>query len=119
MNHRFLFVFIALVCLAGSAQAQMTDNQVMEYVVQGLSAGKSQQQIGKELLIRGVSMSQIEKLKKRYEESGADITALSQGSDLRGTTSASQSTMLGSQRSDLFRDVSNDDSDRAPSSQNG
>ena len=51
-----------MVCLAGSAQAQMTDNQVMEYVVQGLSAGKSQQQIGKELLIRGVSMSQIEKL---------------------------------------------------------
>lgn len=119
MNYRFLFVFIALVCLGVRAQAQMTDNQVMEYVVQGLSAGKSQQQIGKELLIRGVSMSQIEKLKKRYEESGADITKLSQGSDSRSTTSSSQSTTLGTQRSDLFRDVSNDDSDRVPSLQNG
>ncbi|MDE6070435.1 MAG: hypothetical protein K2F92_06165, partial [Alistipes sp.] len=69
MKYRFLVVFAALLCLAGRAQAQMTDDQVMEYVVQGLSAGKTEQQIGKELLVRGVSMTQIEQLKKKYEES--------------------------------------------------
>lgn len=109
MKYRFLIVFVALLCLAGRAQAQMTDDQVMEYVVQGMSAGKTEQQIGKELLVRGVSMTQIEQLKKKYEESRTEGFVV----DPRKNANAAQSSTSGTQRSDLFRDVSNSDADRS------
>ena len=47
MNHRFLIVFAALIALCGQVQAQMTDEQVIEYVQQGVSSGKTQQQLGR------------------------------------------------------------------------
>lgn len=116
MNYKFLIVFFASVCLAGRAQAQMTDEQVMEYVVRGMGAGKTEQQIGKELLVRGVSMTQIEQLKKKYEEGRLDTGKLSEMRKTTGTA-ASISAAGTQQRADLFRDVSNADADNPQAKQ--
>lgn len=48
---------------------RMSDDQVVAYVKSGLAAGKNEKQIGKELLAKGVSMEQLERLKDKYEDS--------------------------------------------------
>lgn len=49
------------------AYGQMSDEAVIRYAKEGLQQGKSQQQIGKELLLRGVTRDQIERLREQYE----------------------------------------------------
>ncbi len=84
MKRNLLLNFVMLVCLTGSLQAQMTDDQVVEYVKSGMSAGKGETQIGRELLSRGVTKAQMERLKARYEEGqgrevrAADLTVAGQ-----------------------------------------
>ena len=56
------------------AAAQMTDNQVIEYVKQGLSSGKGETQIGRELLARGVTQSQLQRIKSQQEASQGSET---------------------------------------------
>lgn len=74
MRNRLQFALIALAIAAGSfsAQARMTDDQVVAYVKAATAQGKSQQQIGKELIAKGVTPEQVERLKSRYEESQGD-----------------------------------------------
>ncbi|MDE6457667.1 MAG: SLBB domain-containing protein, partial [Muribaculum sp.] len=47
---------------------------VVAYVKTATAQGKSQQQIGKELIARGVTPEQVERLKSRYEESQGSET---------------------------------------------
>lgn len=56
-------------CVQG-ARAQMSDEQVVAYVQQQNQAGKDQKQIAKELLGKGVTMSQLERLKAKYQKAG-------------------------------------------------
>ena len=57
----------ALVCAgAQSAYAQMTDDQVVKYVQQASKQGKSQSEISRELLSRGVTMDQVNRLRAKY-----------------------------------------------------
>lgn len=75
---RFIIVYSLLVfsvVLAPSvyAQSTMTDQQVLEYVQQGVNSGKSQNQIMKELVLRGVDRAQVERLKKLYNSQKSDI----------------------------------------------
>lgn len=103
MNHRFLIVFAALLALCGPVQAQMTDEQVIEYVQQGVSSGKNQQQLGQELLLRGATQQQLLRLKSQYEQGQLDATgAATQGSQV----STGRSMYSTSSRSDVFRGVS-------------
>lgn len=76
MRHFFILAF-SLLCIAQfGANAQMTDGQVTDYVKSSLSAGKSQSQIGKELLARGVTEKQVERIKARYEANQAEGTSV-------------------------------------------
>jgi protein involved in polysaccharide export with SLBB domain len=66
----------------GWAQSGMTDNQVMDYVIEQNAKGVSRQQIVTQLMQRGVTMEQLQRLRKKYErqmKNGAlgaeDITA--------------------------------------------
>lgn len=56
-------------------QTQMSDEQILEFVKTEYSAGKSQTQIARELLQKGVSPEQLKRLKQKYqsmvEEGGA------------------------------------------------
>ncbi|MDE6793489.1 MAG: SLBB domain-containing protein [Muribaculaceae bacterium] len=55
----------------------MTDQQVIDYIKQQSAAGKSEQQIGKELLAKGVTPEQAKRIKAMYEaqqKAGANDT---------------------------------------------
>lgn len=47
----------------------MTDQQVINYIKQQVAAGKSEQEIGKALLARGVTPEQAQRIKAKYEDS--------------------------------------------------
>lgn len=67
-----------LLCCALSCFA-MTDQEVIAYVKSGIAAGKSQQQIGKELLAKGVTPEQAERIKAAYEaQEGSDKVVTTQ-----------------------------------------
>lgn len=88
----FLF-FIPFSLLSYPVMAQMSDDQVVSYIKEGMSAGKGETQLGRELLARGVTKSQMERIKSRYEAG--------QGNDVR----VAQQSLSG-QRNERMRNAS-------------
>jgi len=109
MNRKFLFVLTALLCLVGQVQAQMTDDQIIDYVQRGVTAGKNQQQIARELLVRGVSQSQLLQLKARYD--AGELNA-SNGKNGSASRSSQNQSLFAEERTDILRDVSDDEPSR-------
>ena len=73
---------IVLSTTIGWAQSSMTDNQVMDYVIEQNAKGVSRQKIVTQLMQRGVTIDQIRRIQKKYQKqikNGAlgaeDITA--------------------------------------------
>jgi len=67
-------LFLSILFITASAalaSAQMTDEQVVKYLSEGVSAGKTEAQLGNELLERGVSVAQIQRLLKTYKGSSS------------------------------------------------
>lgn len=63
---RFLVSLMLLVALP--AMAALTDEQIISYIMTQTAAGKSQEQIGQELLAKGVTPEQIKRIKAQYEK---------------------------------------------------
>lgn len=77
-----LYTFLTLLMLvAVTAQAQMSDSQIVDYVKRQSEAGKDQTQIAKDLVGRGVSMQQLQSLKARYEQMQGAAQTATQGDD--------------------------------------
>ena len=81
-----LIACLTLVATMGWAQSGMTDNQVMDFVIEQNARGVSRQQIVTQLMQRGVTIEQIRRIQKKYQKqikNGAlgaeDITAGSTG----------------------------------------
>ena len=89
MRKKLIITLIAFLCLgAASAYAQMSDEQIITYITEGMSVGKSERQIGTELLAKGVTTSQLQRLFKAYKSGSlnmADTNVLP--SNKLGTTS--------------------------------
>ncbi|MBD5303966.1 MAG: capsule biosynthesis protein [Bacteroides sp.] len=83
MNLRSIFS-IGILAFALSAWA-MTDDEVIRYIRTQTANGKTEQQIGKELMAKGVSAEQVRRIKQKYN---------SEGSAASGTTVAAQSASL-------------------------
>lgn len=66
---RLFLLFFLLAAPFGTAYCQLSDEAVVKYALEGRQSGKSDQQIGKELLARGVTPEQVERLKQKYEDS--------------------------------------------------
>ena len=66
---RYVILLIALMAFAAttSAQSSMTDDQVMQFVVKEHNAGTSQAQIVTKLMQRGVNITQIRRVRDKYE----------------------------------------------------
>ena len=64
---KLLVFFLLFSCSMTFVHAQMSDEQVVDYVKRQVQQGKDQKQIAKELLSRGVSVKQLERLKSQYE----------------------------------------------------
>lgn len=84
---RKLWLFL---CLSGGLllplHAQMSDKQVVDYVKESKEAGKGDQEIGRELLSRGVTKAQLERIKAQYEEGqeqAQDKTVLTSNNERR------------------------------------
>ena len=71
----FLILSLLMVLLLAPvslwAQSSMTDQQVLEYAKEGVRAGKSQNQIARELAARGVDKEQAVRVKALYEQENA------------------------------------------------
>lgn len=85
MRRLTLLIISMLFITTGWAQKGMTDNQVVDFVIEQNAKGVSRQEIVTELFKRGVTMDQLQRLRKKYErqmKNGAlgakDITAGSQ-----------------------------------------
>ena len=74
MTKKLAVIVAVLLCLASvQLHAQMTDNAIIQYLTEGIATGKSEAQLGNELLSKGVSISQIQRLLKVYKSGNADI----------------------------------------------
>ena len=62
-----MFALFALCSTAVWAQSAMSDDQVMTYVKESVEAGKSQKVIAQELVLKGVTRAQLERVRKKYE----------------------------------------------------
>ena len=85
-----LIFSLMLTAAASWAQSGMTDNQVMDYVIEQNAKGASRQQIVTQLMQRGVTIEQIRRIQKKYQKQingdalGADdITAGSKAAKTR------------------------------------
>lgn len=81
MKKILIIVAIALLGMSYSAQAQMTDDQVVKYVQSAMEAGKSQDEIGMDLLARGVTKEQVERIQKKYQDQQSNDETLKSGID--------------------------------------
>ena len=90
MRKLTLLMISMLFVATGWAQKGMTDNQVVDFVIEQNANGVSRQEIVTELFKRGVTMDQLQRLRKKYErqiKNGAlgakDIMAGSQSAKRR------------------------------------
>lgn len=68
---RYLFAVLILLASVTQSFAQsstMTDNAVMEYIIQEHEKGSSQSQIVTQLMQKGVTIEQIRRVKKKFEQ---------------------------------------------------
>ncbi|MDE6380813.1 MAG: SLBB domain-containing protein, partial [Muribaculaceae bacterium] len=94
---RFLVPLMLLVALPAMA---LTDQQVLNYITEQSAAGKSQDQIGKELIAKGVTPDQLKRIKANLEKNKAGqstpTNAAAASSRLREQTQLGQQNNAGS-----------------------
>lgn len=93
MRRLFTLLFIlSLFCGTAWAQ-QMSDDQVIQYVKDAQKAGKTQKEITVELMRRGVTKEQVERIKEKYEQSQADGQQAGTQSDMNRTRQRSRQSL--------------------------
>lgn len=80
-----LLIFFSLSAFA------LTDQQVIDYIKQQSAAGKTEQQIGKELLAKGVTPEQAKRIKAQYEAQQTNSNPQPAASNSRLRTSSAGS----------------------------
>ena len=107
MKYRRLYTLLlgGLLMLGGldvlAQGSTMTDQQVLDYVVTALKAGKDQRTIALELARRGVTEEQAYRVKRLYEESseagtlGANEAASTKQTSRRRVSYSDESTYMG------------------------
>lgn len=89
MKRKLFLLFVGVAILAIAGFARMSDNEVLQYIKTQSALGKSEQVIGRELVARGVSPEQVERIKARQEremtQQPATVTATDKISQSRGS----------------------------------
>ena len=71
---KIVLIAAVLFCsMSVASYAQMTDEQVIEYVKTASASGKSQDEISKELLLRGVTQEQAERIRSRVQSQSGSV----------------------------------------------
>ena len=81
MRHK-LFALLAFVLFSTMswAQSSMTDDQVLKYLVTETQKGTSQQKMAADLLKKGVTTTQLQRVKKKAEKLQAEAQSGSKSS---------------------------------------
>ena len=93
-----LFFLLLLFCGAAMAQ-QMSDEQVVQYVKDAQKTGKSEREITVELMRRGVTKEQVERIKEKYENAQNGQQVDEQASETRSRQRGKQSQPIQGLRS--------------------
>ena len=76
MMKRIFILFSFALLVAGGAFAQaMSDDEVVAYVKSGLAKGKQKKTIYNELMVKGVSTTQLQRIKDKYEQQQSNAVA--------------------------------------------
>ena len=96
---RLIALFFLIFTLSGVAVAQqMSDDQVIQYVKSAQQMGKTQKQITTELMRKGVTKEQVERIQQKYEDSKS-------GNQQNNSQGESQSRQRGQQNADKKTDA--------------
>ena len=90
MKRFVLLFFIMLSALNTYAQSNMTDTQVMEFIVKEHNKGTSQTQIVTKLMQNGVDISQIRRVRDTYEKMKKGNSSLGAASSKESNTERSR-----------------------------
>lgn len=98
--HSLLTLLLFVAALGAYAQSVMTDRQVIEYYEQGIAQGKSREEIASELMLRGVTREQAQRVAEAYQaqQQQAPVGSLDTGD--RSHLSSSPETALADQGTD-------------------
>lgn len=106
MRKAILLALLAwLPCLCTLAQSSMTDEQVMQYIMQQHANGSTQSQIVTQLMQRGVTVQQIQRVRQKYErmQNSESLGGVSNSTqDRTRTNNATQQQQVGA---NLYGDV--------------
>ena len=99
MKHKIIaFIAFLLVSLAAFAQSSMTDDQVLEYLVTESRKGTSQQKMASELLKKGVTPAQLQRVRNKAEKMRKETQITKQ--KVNGTESQVRTEEVGAENND-------------------
>ena len=75
MKRIFILFSFALFAAGGAFAQAMSDNEVVAYVKSGLAQGKQKKAIYNELVTKGVSTTQLQRIKDKYEQQQSNVVA--------------------------------------------
>lgn len=107
MKKNIILLFVMMLIPMGiMAQSSMTDDQVFKYVIKEHENGTSQSQIVTQLMQRGVDITQIRRVRKKFERMSKDqaLGVLSNDTERDQTADSRQRKNNGESRYDNFRD---------------
>lgn len=68
MTKKLLILVLSFFCISSfCAKAQMSDAAIIKYITEGVAAGKSETMLGTELMAKGVSTNQLQRLLNTYK----------------------------------------------------
>ena len=94
MKRLLMQCVMVCLCVVCTYAQKMTDDQVVEYVMAAQGKGESQQQIAADLLRRGVSMDQINRIKRKMDNKGKSGVGQTLGEKNRMRTAPQQNTVV-------------------------
>ena len=94
-----LFMLALLLPIMAVAQSSMTDDQVFRFIIKEHEDGTSQQQIVVKLMQHGVDITQIRRVRKKYERLAKEqglgtVSNDTENTDDRSRTNKKKSTQL-------------------------
>lgn len=102
MKKSILLAMFSLLCISYTYAQKMTDDQVIEYVMEAQSRGADQQQIASDLLRRGVTMDQVNRIRRKMEGQKNSGLGLTLDKKERTRTAPQQNGALNLQNSDKY-----------------
>ena len=95
MKYRIILLFtLVFSCFVAGAQSLMTDDQVLKYVISETQKGTSQQQMAAELIKKGVTMTQLGRVRQKAEKMRREAESRANNKSAKTTTATDDDVLL-------------------------